>query len=114
MYSRSSLEMLDVVARLGSFSAAAEVLHKVPSAISYSVRQIEQELGVKLFTRLPRKVELTSAGEVFIVEARQMLRKMDELTHQTRRTALGWQSSLKLTLDNVVRVDKLSDLIEDF
>ncbi|NOI23461.1 DNA-binding transcriptional activator PunR [Vibrio mediterranei] len=114
MYSRSSLEMLDVVARLGSFSAAAEVLHKVPSAISYSVRQIEQELGVKLFTRLPRKVELTSAGEVFIVEARQMLRKMDELTHQTRRTALGWQNSLKLTLDNVVRVDRLSDLIEDF
>lgn len=114
MYSRSSLEMLDAVAHLGSFSAAAEVLHKVPSAISYSVRQIEQELGVQLFTRLPRKVELTSAGEVFILEARQMLRRMDELTHQTRRAAQGWQSSLKLTLDNIVKVDKLSDLIEDF
>ncbi len=49
-----------------------------------------------------------------MVEARQMLRKMDELTHQTRRTALGWQSSLKLTLDDVVRVDKLPKLIEDF
>lgn len=39
MFSKSSLEMLDAVARLGSFTAAAEVLHKVPSAISYSVRQ---------------------------------------------------------------------------
>ncbi|WP_170930977.1 LysR family transcriptional regulator, partial [Vibrio cholerae] len=38
MFSKSSLEMLDAVARLGSFTAAAEVLHKVPSAISYSVR----------------------------------------------------------------------------
>ncbi|MBY6199418.1 DNA-binding transcriptional activator PunR [Vibrio hangzhouensis] len=114
MYSRSSLEMLDVVARLGSFSAAADVLHKVPSAISYSVRQIEQELGVALFNRLPRRVELTPAGQVFMAQARQMLRQMDEVTHQTRRAALGWQSSLKLTLDNVVRVDKLSDLIENF
>ncbi|MDK9759165.1 LysR family transcriptional regulator, partial [Vibrio sp. D173a] len=54
MFSKSSLEMLDTVARLGSFTAAAEQLHKVPSAISYGVRQIEQELGVLLFKRLPR------------------------------------------------------------
>ncbi len=59
MFSKSSLEMLDAVARLGSFTAAAEVLHNVPSAISYSVRQIESKLGVVLFRRLPRKVELT-------------------------------------------------------
>ncbi len=106
--------MLDMVARLGSFSAAAEALHKVPSAISYSVRQIEQELGVKVFHRLPRKVELTPAGKVFLEQSRQMLRQMDEITHKTRRTAQGWQSTLKLTLDNVVRLDKLPKLIEDF
>ncbi|MCV5991785.1 LysR family transcriptional regulator, partial [Escherichia coli] len=40
MFSKASLEMLDTVARLGSFTAAAEVLHKVPSAISYGVRQV--------------------------------------------------------------------------
>jgi DNA-binding transcriptional LysR family regulator len=106
--------MLDMVARLGSFSAAAEALHKVPSAISYSVRQIEQELGVKVFHRLPRKVELTPAGKVFLEQARLMLRQMDEITHRTRRTAQGWQSTLKLTLDNIVRLDKLPLLIEDF
>lgn len=79
MFSKSSLEMLDAVARLGSFTAAAEVLHKVPSAISYSVRQIESELGVVLFQRLPRKVELTPAGELFMLEARQLLRQMEEI-----------------------------------
>ncbi len=78
MFSKSSLEMLDAVARLGSFTAAAEVLHKVPSAISYSVRQIESELGVVLFRRLPRKVELTPAGELFMLEARQLLRQMEK------------------------------------
>ncbi len=114
MFSKSSLEMLDTVAQLGSFTAAAEVLHKVPSAISYGVRQVEQELDVVLFRRLPRKVELTPAGELFIAEARALLRQMDEVKAQTRRAAHGWQTTLKLTLDNVVKLEKLQPLIEDF
>ncbi|EJL6390229.1 LysR family transcriptional regulator [Vibrio vulnificus] len=114
MFSKPSLEMLDTVARLGSFTAAAGVLHKVPSAISYGVRQVEQELGVLLFRRLPRKVELTPAGELFIAEARMLLRQMEEVKSQTRRAAQGWQSTLKLTLDNVVKLDKLKPLVEDF
>lgn len=113
-FSRSSLEMIDVVARLGSFSAAAEVLHKVPSAISYGVRQVEQELDVLLFERLPRRVALTKAGELFVDEARVLLRQMDEIKMQTRRAAFGWQTTLKLTLDNVVKLDKLQFLIEAF
>ncbi len=114
MFSRSSLEMLDTVARLGSFTAAGEVLHKVPSAISYGVRQVEEELGVLLFNRLPRRVELTPAGESFIEQARELLRQMEEIQSQTRRTALGWQSTLKITLDNIVNVQVLNQLIEDF
>ncbi|MFL7866298.1 DNA-binding transcriptional activator PunR [Vibrio cincinnatiensis] len=114
MFSKTSLEMLDTVARLGSFTAAAEVLHKVPSAISYSVRQVETELGVVLFRRLPRKVELTVAGELFMVEARQLLRQMEEIKAQTKRAAHGWQRTLKLTLDNVVKLERIKPLVEDF
>ncbi|EPB9465706.1 DNA-binding transcriptional activator PunR [Vibrio alginolyticus] len=114
MFSKASLEMLDTVARLGSFTAAAEVLHKVPSAISYGVRQVEQDLDVVLFRRLPRKVELTPAGELFMAEARSLLRQMEEVKAQTRRAAQGWKSTLKLTLDNVVKLEKLKPLVEDF
>lgn len=114
MFSKSSLEMLDTVARLGSFTAAADVLHKVPSAISYGVRQVEVELGVVLFRRLPRKVELTPAGELFMQEARSLLRQMEELKAQTQRAAHGWQKTLKVTLDNVVKLDRMKPLVEDF
>ncbi|MBY8202921.1 LysR family transcriptional regulator [Vibrio fluvialis] len=114
MFSKSSLEMLDTVARLGSFTAAADVLHKVPSAISYGVRQVEVELGVVLFRRLPRKVELTPAGELFMQEARSLLRQMEELKAQTRRAAHGWQKTLKVTLDNVVKLDRMKPMVEDF
>ncbi|MFB9215411.1 DNA-binding transcriptional activator PunR [Vibrio sinaloensis] len=114
VFSQSSLELVDTVARLESFTAAAEVLHKVPSAISYSIRQIEQELDVILFKRLPRKVELTPAGVQFLQQARVMLRQMEEVKAQTRRVAQGWQKTLKLTLDNVVKLERLKPLIEDF
>ncbi|WP_284194134.1 DNA-binding transcriptional activator PunR [Vibrio zhanjiangensis] len=114
MFSQTSLELVDTVARLGSFTAAAQVLHKVPSAISYSIRQIELDLGVVLFRRLPRKVELTLAGEIFIKQARAMLRQMEEVRAQTKRAAYGWQKTLKLTLDNVVKLDGLKPLVEKF
>ena len=113
-FSQASLELIETVARLGSFTSAAEVLHKVPSAISYSVRQVERDLGVVLFRRLPRKVELTIAGEIFVEQARAMLRQMEEVKAQTKRAAHGWQKTLKLTLDNVVKLDRLKPLVEDF
>lgn len=114
MFAKSSLETIDTIARLGSFTAAAEVLHRVPSAISYSVRQVEQELDVVLFKRLPRKVELTPAGEVFLQHARTMLRQMEEVQVQTQRAAHGWKQTLRITLDNIVRLEKLETLIAAF
>lgn len=62
MWSEYTLDVVDAVARTGSFSAAAEELHRVPSAISYSVRQLEEWLAVPLFERRHRDVELTPAG----------------------------------------------------
>ncbi|MFA0030287.1 DNA-binding transcriptional activator PunR [Vibrio breoganii] len=114
MLSQKNFELLDVVARLGSFSAAAEYLHKVPSAVSYSVRQIELELDVLLFRRLPRRVELTPAGEIFLEQVRSMLRQIEEAKAQAKRTAQGWQQTLKITLDNIVKLDNLQHLIDDF
>ncbi len=65
MWSEYSLEVVDAVARNGSFSAAAQELHRVPSAVSYTVRQLEEWLAVPLFERRHRDVELTRRGLVF-------------------------------------------------
>ncbi len=114
MLSQANLILLDTVARLGSFSAAAKQLHKVPSAISYSVRQLEQQLGVVLFERHPRRVSLTPAGAYFVDQARQWLREMEQVRLQTQRVANGWQRSLRVALDNVVRADRITTLVRDF
>ncbi len=75
MWSEYSLEVVDAVARNGSFSAAAQELHRVPSAISYTVRQLEEWLAVPLFERRHRDVELTPAGVWFLQEGRSVIKK---------------------------------------
>jgi LysR family glycine cleavage system transcriptional activator len=53
----------EAAARHQSFTRAAEELHVTPAAVSYSIRELESQLGVKLFHRTKRVVRLTDAGE---------------------------------------------------
>ncbi|MBR9727153.1 DNA-binding transcriptional activator PunR [Shewanella intestini] len=114
MISEQSLTMIDIVARLGSFTAAANELHKVPSAVSYAVKQIESDIGVTLFERHHRSVSLTTPGKHFLENARELLRQMNDLKQSTQRIANGWQPTLSIALDNIVRADRISALIADF
>jgi DNA-binding transcriptional LysR family regulator len=114
MLSQHIFELIDVVAQTGSFTAAAKKLHKVPSAISYSVKQIETELGVELFIRHHRSVSLTPAGKHFVAKARQFLNDMALMKRDTQRVANGWKPSLSIALDNIARTDSVHALIADF
>ena len=64
--------MMDTIARTGSFAAAARELGKVPSALTYSVRQLEDALDVLLFDRSSRQARLTAAGEELLHEGRRI------------------------------------------
>lgn len=65
------------VGDLGSFRAASEVLHLSQSALSRRVDKIEDALGVDLFTRTTRKVELTTVGRAFVHKARNVLNELE-------------------------------------
>jgi molybdenum-dependent DNA-binding transcriptional regulator ModE len=65
-----ALGMVDAIARSGSFAAAARELGKVPSALTYSVRQLEDALDVLLFDRSSRQAKLTAAGEELLEHGR--------------------------------------------
>lgn len=60
--SLESLEVLDAIERKGSFAAAAHELGKVPSALTYVVRKLEDDLDVLLFDRRRHRAELTPAA----------------------------------------------------
>jgi molybdenum-dependent DNA-binding transcriptional regulator ModE len=63
-----ALTMMVAIARNGSFAAAARQLGKVPSALTYSVRQLEDALDVLLFDRRSRQAKLTAAGQELLDE----------------------------------------------
>jgi len=65
------------VADLSSFRAASDALHLSPSALSRRVDKLEDALGVRLFTRTTRRVELTSVGRAFVHRARAVLGELE-------------------------------------
>jgi DNA-binding transcriptional LysR family regulator len=65
------------VADLGSFRAAAESLHLSQSAVSRRVDKLEEALGVELFVRTTRRVELTTIGRTFVHKARAVMNELE-------------------------------------
>ncbi|MFN5048174.1 LysR family transcriptional regulator [Roseateles sp.] len=112
--SPEALAMMDSIARTGSFAAAAREMGKVPSALTYSVRQLEEALDVLLFDRRSRQAELTAAGRELLVEGRRLLQEMDAVTNRVRRVATGWESELTIALDDAVARRALFELMERF
>lgn len=76
------LRYLDEVARCGSIRKAADNLHVASSAISRQIIALERELRTPLFERLPKKILLTSAGEVVINHVRETLRNHQRVLAQ--------------------------------
>ena len=72
------LRMFCVCARSLSFKTAAQVLHLTPSAISHQIRELEDQLGVQLFVRRTRALELTPVGRSLLAEVEPLLLAVEE------------------------------------
>lgn len=109
-----ALAMMDSIARSGSFAAAAREMGKVPSALTYSVRQLEDALDVLLFDRSSRQAVLTAAGQELLTEGRRLLQEMDAVANRVKRVATGWESELTIAIDDAIARRALFDLMEAF
>jgi DNA-binding transcriptional LysR family regulator len=109
-----ALAMMDAIARAGSFAAAARELGKVPSALTYSVRQLEDALDVLLFDRRSGQAVLTAAGEELLREGRRLLAEMDAVANRVRRVSCGWETQLTVAADGVISRITLFELCEAF
>ncbi len=84
------------VAELGSVSRAAEKLFIAQPALSAQIRQLEDEVGTRLFVRLPRGVRLTPAGESLLEDARAILARARQATVRARERQAGQRAVLRL------------------
>jgi DNA-binding transcriptional LysR family regulator len=112
--SLEALQVLDAIDRKGSFASAAEDLHRVPSAITYSVRQLEEGLGIDLFDRSGHRAVLTDAGRELLSEGRRLLQAAADLECRVQQVAKGWESELRLAIDTLIGMDALFALASEF
>jgi DNA-binding transcriptional LysR family regulator len=84
------------VARERNFTRAALKLRVAQPALSRQIRQLEEELGVKLLERGTRGVELTGPGEVFLTQAAALLEQSERAVRQTRMSGQQEQRQLNL------------------
>ncbi|WP_219094238.1 LysR substrate-binding domain-containing protein [Pseudomonas sp. UMAB-40] len=84
------------VAEEGHFGRAAAKLHIVQPALSMQIRSLEEELGTPLFTRTSRKVMLTEAGEILVIEARRTLDQAQRAKDVVQKSARGEIGSVRI------------------
>ena len=108
-----ALKAVVFTARYGSFSAAAQRLHKVPTALGYTVHKLEATMGVRLFERNGKSLELTEAGRYFLTKGERILDELENLHEATRRIAAGIETELRLSLNNIVSQTPLLELLKE-
>jgi LysR family transcriptional regulator, benzoate and cis,cis-muconate-responsive activator of ben and cat genes len=109
------LRYFSSVARFQNFSRAAEDLNIVQSALSRQIRDLENDLGVLLFERLPRGVKLSKAGEAFLVDAHRILDAASRARDRARRTADGLAGTLNIAyIDVCTRSDVMIGAVSAF
>jgi DNA-binding transcriptional LysR family regulator len=102
------------IAELGTFTAAALRVHVTQAAISMQIRQLENELGARLFVRAPRRVMLTEAGEHLLHRARQILRDHDAALDEIAELAGAERGRLRIgSASAAVTTDVLPKLLKE-
>lgn len=109
-----SLQILDAIDRKGSFAAAAQAMHKVPSAVTYTIRQLEETLAITLFDRTGHRAVLTDAGRELLQEGRHLLQAATELQSRVKRVATGVETELSIAVSDLFRMEPIYKLIEAF
>jgi DNA-binding transcriptional LysR family regulator len=112
--SLDALLVLDAIQRQGSFAGAADRLHRVPSAITYTMKKLEQDLDTPLFNRSGHRSTLTEAGKFLLSEGRHLLESATNIENQLRKVSRGWEAELNIAIANMLPVDGLLELINEF
>lgn len=92
-----SLKLLAEVSQLGSFAEVARKLDLDPSSVSRSISVLENQLGLRLFQRTTRRLELTEAGEIYLKLIAPILGEFDYALDEAQKVSKGPSGNLRMT-----------------
>lgn len=93
------------------FARAAEKLHMEQSPLSRAIKELEEDLGVRLLERTTRRTELTWAGSVMLDEARRIFAAIDQARASVKSAANGYRGRLRIALANGIAQPRLAALL---
>ncbi len=99
MIERNHLIVIREIERQGSLTAAANALHLTQSAISHTIRKLEQNLGVEIWRREGRSLILTQAGQYLLAVANRVLPQLDYAQERLRQYAQGECGALRIGME---------------
>jgi DNA-binding transcriptional LysR family regulator len=108
------LQVFHAVARLLSFTKAAEVLHMTQPAVTFQIRQLEEQFDTRLFDRAHNRVSLTEAGHVAFEYAEVIFEKYSEMENAIRDVTGSISGSLTLGASTTISEYMLPALLGDF
>lgn len=108
------LRYFRVLAETLNFRRAAESLGIAQPSLSRHIRELEEDLGVKLFERNKRKVSLTSAGTELLSGVRAILDQFESTTQRVRDAQAGRRGALAIGTVGMVMISHLPELVRAF
>lgn len=93
--------MLDYIHREKSITKAAELLFTSQPSLSYRLKQIENDLGVKILVRAGRDIEFTPEGEYLVLFAKEMLKKLNNFRDELYNISSNPRGNLRLAVTNI-------------
>ncbi len=109
------LKVFQTIVDCGSFAAAAKRLGRATSVISYSVANLENQLGVQLFDRnITKKPQLTDAGRTVLAEARTVTNGVNGLRAKVKGLLQGLEPEVNLALDVMLPAARVTDALRAF
>jgi LysR family carnitine catabolism transcriptional activator len=113
-FTSRQLRAFQLVAHHRSFTRAAEALFITPSGLSVLIRELEHQLGFRLFDRTTRHVVLTAYGSELLAVTRQNLQELDSAMSRIGRTAKGSSQSISVGTTPLVAANILPQAIKEF
>jgi len=92
---------LVAVVEAGGYAAASERLHRTQSTVTYTIKKLEEQLGLKAFELRGRRAVLTAAGQVLYRRGKALLEDAARIERVAGSLARGWEPELKLAVDIV-------------
>mgnify|MGYP001125812371 FL=1 len=107
-------QTLIAVVDKGGYAAAADVLNKSQSTVSYAIQKLESSLNIRAFSIDGRRAMLTPAGKTLYQRAKVLLEEANQLETQAQQFSEGWEPELRIAMDTLFPEWVMLDVIDQF